>query len=111
MTEKAYSGRSDVLNTKFDSSKLKNKAIIKNNSTAPKNKTEFIEYVKKQTGVSLSNDKKDPNNSMRKVLHTHINRDDYEKISRLFSKQGIRIENHTAKTTGGSGDYFIYYKR
>ena len=57
-------------------------------------KTEFIDFVKCQTGVELENDSSEQFNKKRKVLYTQITRNDYNKVAPLLISKGFRLEKH-----------------
>ena len=61
---------------------------------AHRNKEQLVNYVKQQTGVTLSNDKTDVLNKKRKSLYTQINRNDFNKVATLLVKKGFYIEGH-----------------
>ena len=57
-------------------------------------KTEFIDFVKHQTGVELENDSAEQFNKKRKVLYTQITRNDYNKVASFLAGKGFRLEKH-----------------
>ncbi len=68
------------------------------------NKKEFINLVRSQTSVTLTNDKENVLNKHRKVLHTTITRKDAAAVLGLLQKQNITYENHVGN------EYFIHIK-
>ena len=58
------------------------------------NKTEFVSFVKRQTGVELENDSSEQFNQKRKVLYTQITRNDYNKVASFLAGKGFRLEKH-----------------
>lgn len=57
-------------------------------------KSDFIQFVKHQTGVELINDKTDFLNAHRKTLYTQIKRDDYLPVKSFLVARGFRVESH-----------------
>ena len=74
------------------SNNIKNLNIT--SSEAHRNKEQLVNFVKQQTGVTLSNDKTDVLNKKRKSLYTQISRTDYNKVASLLNKNGFHIEGH-----------------
>ena len=66
------------------------------------NKTEFIDFVKRQTGVELENSSSEQFNKKRKVLYTQITRNDYNKVASFLVGKGFRLESHL------KDHYFVY---
>ena len=66
------------------------------------NKTELVDFVKRQTGVELENDSTEQFNKKRKVLYTRITRNDYNKVAPLLIDKGFRLESHL------KDHYFVY---
>ena len=58
-----------------------------------KNKKELVEFVKKQTNVTLSN-RKDDFNRKRRVLYTEIKNRDKFAVMPLLKRYGARSESH-----------------
>lgn len=67
-----------------------------------KSKQELIDYIARQTNITLENDPCNALNGKRKVLHTSINKNNRNTVLSLLTKKGIRYENHI------QDDYFIY---
>ena len=65
-------------------------------------KTEFVSFVKHQTGVELENDSSEQFNKKRKVLYTQITRNDYNKVASFLISKGFRLESHVR-------DYYFVY--
>ena len=65
-------------------------------------KAEFVDFVKRQTGVELENDSSDQFNKKRKVLYTRITRNDYNKVASFLAGKGFRLESHLR-------DYYFVY--
>ena len=65
-------------------------------------KTEFVDFVKRQTGVELENDSSEQFNQERKVLYTQITRNDYNKVASFLISKGFRLESHLK-------DYYFVY--
>ena len=57
-------------------------------------KTEFVDFVKRQTGVEFENDSAEQFNQKRKVLYTRIMRNDYNKVASFLAGKGFRLEKH-----------------
>lgn len=66
------------------------------------NKTELVDFVKRQTGVELENSSSEQFNKKRKVLYTQITRNDYNKVATLLTGKGFRLESHL------KDHYFVY---
>ena len=67
-----------------------------------KNKQELIDYIARQTNITLKNNPDSVLNSKRKILYTTINKNNRNTVLSLLTKKGIRYENHI------QDDYFIY---
>lgn len=69
-----------------------------------KNKQELVDFIKKQTNITLENDVEGILNKKRNVLYTYVSRDDAYKVFPLLHKYGIRSEGHL------KGYYWIWIK-
>ena len=58
------------------------------------NKAEFIEFIKRQTGVELENDAACILNKKRKILYTQISRTNFYRVAPAMISKGIKYENH-----------------
>ena len=67
-----------------------------------KNKQELIDYIARQTNITLENNPDSILNGKRKILYTTINRTNRNTVLSLLTRKGIRYENHV------QDNYFIY---
>ena len=67
-----------------------------------KNKAELIQFVKNQTNIELSNDKKDILNNKRNYLHTKIDNKCKIAVLSLLNKYNIHYESHLS-------DYYLVF--
>jgi hypothetical protein len=67
-----------------------------------KSKQELIDYIARQTNITLKNNPDSVLNSKRKILYTTITRNNRNTVLSLLTRKGIRYEKHV------KDDYFIY---
>jgi hypothetical protein len=67
-----------------------------------KSKQKLIDYIARQTNITLKNNPDSVLNSKRKILYTTITRNNRNTVLSLLTKKGIQYENHV------KDDYFIY---
>jgi len=67
-----------------------------------KSKQELIDYIARQTNITLENNPDSVLNSKRKILYTTINRTNRNTVLSLLNRNGIRYESHI------HDNYFIY---
>jgi predicted DNA binding protein len=67
-----------------------------------KSKQELIDYIARQTNITLKNNPDSVLNSKRKILYTTINRTNRNTVLSLLNRNGIRYESHI------HDNYFIY---
>ncbi|MFC0903814.1 hypothetical protein ACFHWD_03800 [Clostridium sp. MT-14] len=59
-----------------------------------KNKNELIDFIRKQTNISLKNNKNDINNNKRNLLYTKIDINNKYSILSLLEEYNIKYETH-----------------
>jgi len=69
-----------------------------------KNKNELIDFIRKQTNISLKNNKNDINNNKRNLLYTKIDINNKYSILSLLEEYNIKYETHL------NDFYWIYVK-
>jgi hypothetical protein len=67
-----------------------------------KSKQELIDFIARQTNITLENDPDSVLNSKRKILYTTITRNNRNTVLSLLTRKGIRYESHI------HDNYFIY---